>query len=102
MVKKVTPVIAWDRAALYSLQKVFEYIQKDSPQNAVKVRDSILKIIRGIPDHPLKFPPDKFKTNNQGNYRAFEKFSYRIAYRVSDKEIKILRIRHVKQEPKGY
>ena len=102
MVKKGQPVIAWDKAALTSLQKAFEYIKQDSPQNALKVRDSILKIVRSLPNHPLKFPPDKFKNNNTGSYRAFEKYSLRVAYRVSSKEIKILRIRHVKQEPKSY
>ncbi|WP_369427811.1 type II toxin-antitoxin system RelE/ParE family toxin [Membranihabitans maritimus] len=53
-------------------------------------------------DHPGKYPPDKFKTDNDGSYRAFEKFSYRVAYKIKEKEIAILRIRHVKQEPKEY
>lgn len=47
-------------------------------------------------------PPDKFKKNNPGNYRAFEKYSYRIAYKHTATEIRILRVRHVKQEPKEY
>lgn len=102
MVAKNKAVISWDKAALLSLQKAFDFISNDSPSNAIKVRDAILKIVGGLPDNPEKFPPDKFKLNNKGNYRAFEKFSYRVAYRFSDKEIKILRIRHVKQEPRTH
>ena len=102
MVEKNLPVVAWGMRAYASLQKTYYKIAEDSPKNAEKVRDGILKITRSLPQNPEKYPLDKFKKNNKGNYRAFEKYSYRIAYRHSDKEIKVIRIRHVKQEPKGY
>ena len=102
MVTKGKAIVSWDKEALLSLQKAYDFISNDSLANATKVRDTILKIVRSLPDNPEKFPPDKFKLNNKGNYRAFEKFSYRLAYRFSDKEIKILRVRHVKQEPKTH
>lgn len=100
MVVKSKAIVSWDKAALLSLQKAYDFISDHSLSNAIKVRDAILKIVRSLPDNPEKFPPDKFKLNNKGNYRAFEKFSYRVAYNFSDKEIKILRVRHVRQEPK--
>lgn len=34
--------------------------------NAQKVRDDILRTIDGLIGHPLKFPPDKFKNENDG------------------------------------
>jgi len=95
-------VVSWDKPAYASLQRIFEYIKQDSPTNADKVREGILKITGSLPDHPEKYPPDKLKKDNPGNYRAFEKYSYRVAYKHTEKEIKILRIRHVKQEPKEY
>jgi plasmid stabilization system protein ParE len=51
---------------------------------------------------PEKYPPDKFRLDNEGNYRAFETHSYRISYKFTDREIRILRIRHVRQSPKPY
>src|SRR5690606_35725362 len=102
MVNKTKHVVVWDKPAYASLQKAYERIKKDSPANAEKVREGILKTARGLADHPEKYPPDKFKADNQGDYRAFEWFSYRVAIKVKKNEIIILRVRHVKQEPKEY
>jgi len=52
--------------------------------------------------HPECYGPDKYKLNNDDTYRAFEKHRYRIAYRVLDTEIRILRVRHTSMEPQGY
>ena len=100
--KKSKPIVVWSIRASDSFRKIFEFICQDSYTNAEKVRSGILKIIDSLPDNPEKYPPDKFKKDNPGNYRAFEKYSFRIAYKYSDKEILILRMRHVKQEPKEY
>jgi plasmid stabilization system protein ParE len=102
MVKKPVPIVQWDKQAYVAFQKIFEYIKQDSPANADKVRFEILRITHSLPEHPEKYPPDKLKKENPGNYRAFEKYSYRIAYKHTDQEIRILRISHVKQEPKTY
>ena len=100
MVKR--PVVVWNKVAEESFQKAYHKIKKDSPQNAEKVRDEILAATRALPDHPEIYPLDKFMNQNPGNHRAFEKHSYRIVYRHTEKEIRILRMRHVKQEPKTY
>ncbi len=92
----------WDKPAYATLQRIFDYIRQDSYTSAEKVKDGITKIIDGLSLNPSKYPPDKFKKNNPGNYRAFEKYSYRIAYKHTEKEIRILRMRHTKQEPKEY
>ena len=94
--------ITWDKQALDSLQAAVEYIRKDSQSNAERVKLAILKIIYSLPTNPQKYPLDKFKKENSGNYRAFEKYSYRVSYRYTSSEIRILRIRHVKQEPKEF
>jgi plasmid stabilization system protein ParE len=103
MVEKSNPAVVWNKRAYISLQKAYKTIKEDSLQNAQMVRDEILRITREeLPANPEKYPPDKFKKNNQGNYRAFERSSYRISYRYTPKEVRILRLRHVKQEPKQY
>ncbi len=102
MVSKSALVVSWDKAAYASLQRIYMYIKQDSLVNAEKVKNGILKITKSLSENPTKFPPDRFKNKNEGDYRAFEKYSYRVAYRYSKKEIKILRIRHVKQEPLAY
>ena len=100
MVKK--KLVAWDKPAYASLQRAYDYVKEDSLVNAERVREGILKTTKGLSDHPEKYPPDKFKKANAGNYRAFEKYSYRVAYKITESKIIILRIRHVKQEPKDY
>lgn len=100
--KKAKLVVVWDKPTYIMFQQAYDYIKEDSLINAAKFREGILKIIDSLPDRPEKHPPDKYKEVNKGNYRAFEKYSYRIAYKITEKEIKILRIRHVKQEPKKY
>jgi plasmid stabilization system protein ParE len=102
MVKKAKLIVVWDKPAYTSLQKVYNYIKEDSPANAKKVKEGILKITRTLPDHPEKYPPDKFRMDNNGEYRAFEKYSYRVVYKITASQILVLRLRHVKQEPKKY
>ena len=102
MVKKSKPEVVWNSRASAYFKKAYEHIKENSYSNAEKVREGITKMVDSLPDHPEKHPPDKYKKDNKGNYRAFEKYSYRVAYKYTEKEIRILRIRHVKQEPKKY
>ncbi|MBX2901128.1 MAG: type II toxin-antitoxin system RelE/ParE family toxin [Cyclobacteriaceae bacterium] len=102
MVKKAKPVVVWSNSASHYFRKAYDYIHKESEPNAQKVRAGIIRTIDELVDNPERHPPDKFKKNNSGNYRAFEKFSFRITYKLSETEILILRVRHVKQEPKEY
>jgi plasmid stabilization system protein ParE len=94
--------IVWDESARLSLRKAYEYIKKDSLSNALKVRKEILDAIKQLPTYPKIHPPDKYKQLNDGNFRSFEKYSLRISYYVGEREIIILRIRHVKQRPEDY
>ena len=103
MVSVQRPEVLWGKRAYKSLQKAYKHIKKDSLVNAEMVREDILAITRSLADHPKKYPVDKFKKYNEtGEYRAFEKHSYRIAYRYTKKVIKVIRLRHVKQIPKRY
>ncbi len=94
--------ITWSKTALKQFEFSINYIAEDSLQNAEKVRKEILEKIENIIANPEIYSTDKYKTNNDGSYRAFELHRYRIAYRFIVKEIRILRIRHTSREPKDY
>jgi len=74
MVKKTKPDIIWSNKASFSLRKAYEYIKEESSANAEKVMEGILKLVENLSNNPAIHPPDKFKKNNPGNYRAFEKY----------------------------
>ncbi|MHA4811129.1 type II toxin-antitoxin system RelE/ParE family toxin [Flavitalea flava] len=95
-------VTVWTQQAIAELKKAYKYISQDSPQNAKKVIDEIILLTDKLPDQPEIFPPDKLKKNNDGSWRAFEKFRYRISYRITAKDIRIVRMRHTSRTPLQY
>lgn len=94
--------ISWDKQALDYFREFISYIREESPQNADKVKKEILEKISELSDRPEIHNPDKFKRNNNGNYRAFELHRLRVGYLVKDDEIIIARIRNTRQEPLDY
>lgn len=94
--------IKWPSIAQNQLAKAYQYILKDSYQNAEKVKKDILASTRKLVDNPEMYPLDKYRKNNDGSFRAYELHHFRIAYRLKDKEIIIVRIRHISRKPKIY
>lgn len=75
------------------------YIAKDSYLQSINVSQQIEATILALLDHPTKYPPDKWKTNNDGSYRAFEVYRLRISYRIFKNSIHIIRVRHTSRRP---
>lgn len=94
--------IAWNRKAINQFEDAIAYIEADSISNAEKFKLDILNKIDGLIKHPERYSPDKYKTANDGSFRAFELHSYRIAYRHKNTEVRIIRVRHVKMNPMNY
>jgi plasmid stabilization system protein ParE len=94
--------ILWDKQALHYFRSAIQYIRKDSPQNADKVKSEVLEKIRELAVRPEIHNPDKYKLDNNGNYRAFELHRLRIGYLVKAEEIIIARVRNTRQEPLNY
>jgi plasmid stabilization system protein ParE len=94
--------IVWDSEASESFRNQLNHIKEDSTLAAEKVRQDILVTVSKLSMHPEMFPPDRFKNHNSGKYRAFEKHSLRIAYLITENQVRILRVRHIKQEPEFY
>lgn len=95
-------VTFWSKRAKNELLRAYEYIREDSPQNAAKVRDEIIDATIDLPIHPEKYPPDKYKKVNNGTWRAFEIYHYRITYRIMPDQIRIVRLRHTRRSPVSY
>lgn len=95
-------VVVWSNSAKKELRKAYEYIALDSLQNAQLVRDTIIDLTIELAIHPEKHPLDKFKNDNDGNWRAFEKYNYRVSYRILENQIRIVRIRHTSRSPLNY
>lgn len=94
--------IVWDPFALQHFSSAIEFIARDSVINAERIRVEIIDKIDGLVSYPEMHPPDKYKANNDGNYRVFEIYRFRIAYYNGQDDIRIIRFRHTSREPKNY
>ncbi len=94
--------VVWRKGALAHLNKHYNHIKKDSLKSAKKVRDTIFDMAESLKDYPEAYPLDKYRKNNKGDIRAFEKYSLRVAYQVTKSEIRIIRVRHTSREVLEY
>ena len=101
MVEKGYEVV-WTKRSQKQMRQAFKHISKDSPKNASKVISEIAEAVQKAIPNPEIYGPDKYKNENDGSYRAFEKHHYRVAYRFSKNIIRVLRVRHTSMEPKDY
>ena len=85
--------IVWNKRPSKFLAQALKRISADSVLQAERVEEGLLNFIQGITANPEKYPPDKYKKNNLGNYRAFEHLSFRIAHKITPNQIRILRTR---------
>lgn len=95
-------VTHWSRTAALQLQKAYNFIKKDSVQNAEKVRERIISKTEELIQLPERYPLDKYKINNKGQYRAFELYHYRISYKIMKDTVLIVRMRHTSMSPLEY
>jgi plasmid stabilization system protein ParE len=94
--------LVWTRRSQQHMMALYKYIHEDSPQNAAKVVNDIVAAMEKAIDNPSYYNPDKYKIENDGSYRAFEKHRYRIIYRFKNNYIRVLRVKHTSMEPKMY
>lgn len=95
-------VVVWSNSAKAELKKAFEYIALESLQNARIVVEALVDMTLDLQDNPEKHPADRFKTNNDGTWRAFEKHHYRISYRILKNQVRVVRMRHTSRSPINY
>jgi plasmid stabilization system protein ParE len=95
-------VVVWSNSAKVELRKAFEYIALESLQNAQMIRDTLIDLTIDLLENPEKHPLDKFKKDNDGTWRAFEKHHYRVSYRILKTQIRVVRMRHTSKSPLTY
>lgn len=84
------------------MSQALRWVSEESIQGAELVENGIAKKLVQASLNPFRFPADKYKIENKGDFRCFVTHSYRLSFRVKKTEIRVLRIRHVRQKPKNY
>jgi plasmid stabilization system protein ParE len=91
--------VEWRNQAVIHFKKILEYLAAESDIAVSIVGNAIVDEINLLSKHPTAHPLDRFKKNNNGKFRAFIVYSYRISYFVDNKIVYVLRIRHTSREP---
>ncbi len=91
--------IAWSLHAKNSLDKIYEYIKEESPQNAQKVKRKIIELVSSLIVFPEKYVREQFLDQQKGDFRFAVIWSYKIIYEITDDIIIILDIFHAAQNP---
>jgi plasmid stabilization system protein ParE len=94
--------VLWNTVARKQVKEIYDYIGQESVQNAKKVVAEIGLSTEKLQTNPDRFGLDKYKKNNDGSYRYFELYRYRIAFRIYKSHVRILRVRSTDREPAQY
>lgn len=96
--------VIWSPKALVQLESIHSdfFDRSKSLQIADKLINDIFDSSNILSSQPEMYPLDKYKTNNNGNYRAYEIYGYRISFRVTKLAVRIIRARHASRDPKVY
>ncbi len=93
-------VIKWSALAVRNFISIIEFLETENEFNyAKKLQKEILFRINSLTKNPKIYPLDRFKIKNDGSYFAFEVDNYRISFKKSDDEIRVLSVRHTKRKP---
>jgi plasmid stabilization system protein ParE len=95
--------IIWSKTAQNQLKDIYFYLLEESKSKNISntVIDTIYNSVSILKTNWEIYELDEMKSLNDGNYRAFEIYSYRISYKITPTSIHILRIRHTRRNPKA-
>jgi plasmid stabilization system protein ParE len=101
MVKHNYKVI-WDDEAKASLRKIYDYIKnRESIEQAKKVRDEIRELGKSLGFMPSKYSEDPFLKDEPGEIRFKSIWSYKIVYEITEESVIILDIFHASRDPQN-
>lgn len=96
--------VIWSKYALRQAESIHDYILEES--KSLEIANSVLKNLFDsteiLETQWEIYTLDQLKQNNDGSYRAYVKYNYRISYRIMNNVVSILRVRHTSREPLEY
>lgn len=94
--------IIWSNSALIQLEYIYHYLLKKTKSNSIasKVVEGIYDSVTILKNDNEIYELDEMKISNNGSYRAYEIYNYRISYRIMSNSVNILRVRHTSRYPK--
>lgn len=96
--------IIWTETSLLQLENIYFYLLEETKsfEIADKVIDSLVSAVAILKKNWEIYEVDEMKIPFAENHRAFEKFNYRISYKIDSNIIYIIRIRHTSRNLKFY
>jgi toxin ParE1/3/4 len=89
-------LVEWSEDSIISMQSIYDYIFKESPQNADLVIDTLFDLGEKLNIFPEKNPKEPIY--NSDEIRFFPKWNFKIIYRIEEKRIYILDVFSVLQD----
>jgi toxin ParE1/3/4 len=89
-------LVEWSQDSIISMQSIYDYIFKESPQNADLVIDTLFDLGEKLNIFPEKNPKEPIY--NSDEIRFFPKWNFKIIYRIEEKRIYILDVFSVLQD----
>ena len=86
-------------AAKQSLREIVEYIKKDSPSAASKVRKRLFEVVGSLNKLPERFSKEILLDQKNGNYRSVTIWHFKIVYQILENEVLILKFIHTSINP---
>lgn len=91
--------VIWSKNGSLQLKIFLKELKEKSPKAALKVKNEIFKTARSLSDNLEIYSQDRFKKDNDGSFRAFEQYNYRVTYQVEKTQVIILQVRHTSRDP---
>ena len=92
--------VVWDKDAVSDLEDICQFIEKDSPAAAKKVKQTLIKLAGTLKYFPERhsFEPS---LRDEGNYHFISRWHFKIIYKVAEKEVIIIAIFHTSRDVKN-
>lgn len=97
MSQKTGKKVIWSVSARDELKQIYDYIKKDSQDQAKRVKSSIIKEAQNISHFPEKFEKERFLEGMEQEFRSRTIWNYKIVYELRVDSIVILKVFHTSQ-----